>query len=77
MRAARQGGAAPVMLNAANEVAVAAFLQRRVPFTAIGGIIDAVLAKCTDDRPNDLDDVLSIDARARQLATDILGDFRL
>jgi 1-deoxy-D-xylulose-5-phosphate reductoisomerase len=77
MRAARQGGAAPVMLNAANEVAVAAFLQRRVPFTAIGGIIDAVLAKCTDGRPNDLDDVLSIDARARQLATDILGDFRL
>jgi 1-deoxy-D-xylulose-5-phosphate reductoisomerase len=77
MGAARHGGAAPVMLNAANEVAVAAFLERRVPFTAIGGIIDAVLAKCTDGCPSGLDEILAIDARARQLATDILERFEL
>lgn len=74
--AARQGGAAPVSLNAANEIAVAAFLDRRVPFTAIGAIIGEVLAECSAGSPSDLGDILEIDGQARRLATDILGNFR-
>ena len=67
-RALRGGAALPVALNAANEVAVAAFLDEAVPFTGIPGVIAAALddAEASGiDNPTTLDDVRRVDARAR------------
>jgi len=66
--AARAGGTAPAILNAANEVAVQAFLDRRLNFTGIAAVIDSVLQRL-DSRPvSVLEDVLDADAQARRLA---------
>jgi 1-deoxy-D-xylulose-5-phosphate reductoisomerase len=71
--AAEQGGTAPAMLNAANEVAVAAFLERRIRFVQIPSIIERVL-NAEPVRPvEDLGGVLAADARARELAESCLG----
>jgi len=64
--ALERGGAAPVVLNAANEVAVAAFLERRVPFVAIPELIDRALAACPAGEPNDIEDCVAIDADVRR-----------
>jgi 1-deoxy-D-xylulose-5-phosphate reductoisomerase len=64
--ALERGGAAPVVLNAANEVAVAAFLARRVPFVAIPELIDRALAACPAGEPNDIEDCVAIDADVRR-----------
>lgn len=62
------GGTAMAMLNAANEVAVAAFLQQRIGFLQIAEVNRAVLEQA-DIRPvNQLEDVFEADAVARQLA---------
>ena len=62
------GGTAPAVFNAANEVAVAAFLQNRVPFLAIPRIIDHTLAAVKLIDPATLDQVLAVDAEARRVA---------
>ena len=62
------GGVAPAIFNAANEVAVAAFLQSRVPFLAIPRIIDKTLAAVKNFEPSTLAQVLATDAAARQTA---------
>jgi 1-deoxy-D-xylulose-5-phosphate reductoisomerase len=67
--ALRAGGTAPAMLNAANEVAVQAFLERRIRFTAIAPLIEATLARLTVRPATDLATVLADDAEARRLAT--------
>jgi 1-deoxy-D-xylulose-5-phosphate reductoisomerase len=62
------GGSAGTVLNAANEVAVAAFLEKRVGFLAIAGLVEATLAACADLTgivPQTVDDVLEIDEEAR------------
>jgi 1-deoxy-D-xylulose-5-phosphate reductoisomerase len=64
-RAARAGGGVPTVLNAANEVAVAAFLDGQLPFPAIAAAIDATLACCTAGDPTDVDAILALDAEAR------------
>jgi 1-deoxy-D-xylulose-5-phosphate reductoisomerase len=64
--ALERGGAAPVVLNAANEVAVAAFLERRVPFVAIPELIDRALVGCPAGEPNDIEDCVAIDADVRR-----------
>ena len=70
--AARAGGTAPAVLNAANEVAVQAFLDRRLNFTAIPTVIDRVLQRL-DARPvRELGDVLDADAAARRLAVHMI-----
>jgi len=66
--AARQGGTAAVTLNAANEVAVAAFLERRLPFTAIARVIENTLAAVPAAEPSSLDVILQADAAAREQA---------
>lgn len=66
--AAEEGGSAPAMLNAANEVAVAAFLERRIRFTEIASIIDEVLNREAAMAVETLDAVLQADARARAAA---------
>ena len=63
------GGVAPAVFNAANEVAVAAFLQNRVPFLAIPRIIEQTLAAVKNFEPSTLAQVLAADASARQIAT--------
>ncbi|MBX9630314.1 MAG: 1-deoxy-D-xylulose-5-phosphate reductoisomerase [Burkholderiales bacterium] len=67
-RALEQGGAAPVALNAANEVAVARFLDGGLGFDRIPALVEAVLARTPSAAVHDLDDVLEVDAGARRAA---------
>lgn len=64
-QAAESGGTAPAMLNAANEVAVDAFLNRRIRFTEIASIIDDVLNREAVVATACLEDVLAADRQAR------------
>jgi 1-deoxy-D-xylulose-5-phosphate reductoisomerase len=64
--ALRQGGTAPAILNAANEVAVAAFLDRQLPFLGIPHLIEAVLGALPAQPQGNLADVLAADAEARR-----------
>ncbi|MFV3387258.1 1-deoxy-D-xylulose-5-phosphate reductoisomerase [Pseudomonas sp. NY15364] len=66
--AAQVGGSAPAMLNAVNEVAVEAFLQRRIRFTDIALMIESVLNAQPVQAVEALDAVFEADARARELA---------
>jgi 1-deoxy-D-xylulose-5-phosphate reductoisomerase len=66
--AARAGGTAPTVLNAANEVAVQAFLDRRLNFVGISTVIDKVLQRLNASPVKALGDVLEADAAARRLA---------
>jgi len=63
--AARAGGLDPVVLNAANEVAVQAFLERRLNFPGIATVIEAVVQRSTGGAIGGLDDVLAADAEGR------------
>lgn len=67
-RALREGGTSPATLNAANEVAVAAFLERRMPFLAITAVIEAVMDASPPQPLVTLDDVIGADAAARRNA---------
>ena len=71
--AAELGGTAPAVLNAANEVAVAAFLEREVRFTDIPVIIEATLAEMPSQSAASLETVLEADAEARRLARELIG----
>jgi len=66
--ALRQGGSAPAVLNAANEVAVAAFLEERLGFLQIAELIEATLNALGVETLRDLDDVLEADRKARAFA---------
>jgi 1-deoxy-D-xylulose-5-phosphate reductoisomerase len=66
--AAQAGGTAPAMLNAANEVAVAAFLERRIRFPEIASIIEHVLQAEPAVAVECLDAVMAADGQARNLA---------
>jgi len=66
--AARAGGTAPAVLNAANEVAVQAFLEGRLNFTRISAVIDKVLQRLDSSPVKALGDVFDADAAARRLA---------
>jgi 1-deoxy-D-xylulose-5-phosphate reductoisomerase len=72
--AARTGGLHPVLLNAANEVAVQAFLERRLNFPGIATVIEAVVQRGTGGTVGGLEDVLAADAEGRVRARErILG----
>jgi 1-deoxy-D-xylulose-5-phosphate reductoisomerase len=66
--AMKKGGALPCALNAADEVAVAAFLEHRLPFLGIAEVIERVLARTPRTRFASMDDVLQADAEARRFA---------
>ncbi len=66
--ALRQGGVLPAALNAADEVAIAAFLGRQIPFTRIATVIERVLERMPRIALSGLEDVLVADAEARRLA---------
>lgn len=70
--ALEQGGAAPVVLNAANEVAVAAFLARRLRFTRIPELIERTLGRLPGGRLDSIEQCVAIDAEARRLAQRLL-----
>jgi len=68
-----RGGTAPAVLNAANEIAVQAFLGRRLRFTAITEVVADVLARVTvDSGPPDIDKIMAADAAAREFAAELV-----
>ncbi len=70
--ALRAGGTLPAVLNAANEVAVVAFLSKKIPFLAISSLIDDVLTNSTVESIGTLEDVFRADEGARVLANDLI-----
>jgi 1-deoxy-D-xylulose-5-phosphate reductoisomerase len=66
--AVEAGGSRTIALNAADEVAVAAFLQRAIPFQGIPAIIEAVLEETPVRHPESIEEVLAVDSEARLLA---------
>jgi 1-deoxy-D-xylulose-5-phosphate reductoisomerase len=71
------GGTAGAVLNAANEVAVKAFLERRLGFTGVaritGQVLDEAERRQLIRQPRDLDDLVTVDVEARRLAQDLLA----
>jgi 1-deoxy-D-xylulose-5-phosphate reductoisomerase len=67
--AATTGGTAPAIFNAANEVAVAAFVAGKLPFTGIAELVGRTLAAVSAREPGTLDDVLAADAETRVVAS--------
>jgi 1-deoxy-D-xylulose-5-phosphate reductoisomerase len=70
--ALQEGGAASVILNAANEIAVAAFLDRRISFGGIARLVEDALSSRKSMLPNTIDDVLEIDRDVRRSTTQAL-----
>jgi 1-deoxy-D-xylulose-5-phosphate reductoisomerase len=77
-QAARDGGICPAVLNAANEIAVEAFISGRLRFTAIPSVVEKVLSACRADAGGrlTLSEAVEADGWARQKAADIAVTFR-
>ena len=75
--ALREGGASPAILNAANEIGVASFLESRIGFLDIPALVREVLEAYSPAAPASVDEVLEIDGEARRVATEKAGKFRL
>ncbi len=67
------GGAATAILNAANEVVVAAFLDRRIPYLAIADILDQVLQRLSGQAADSLEDLTTADAAARRVTRELIA----
>jgi 1-deoxy-D-xylulose-5-phosphate reductoisomerase len=74
--AARAGGTAPTLLNAANEMAVNAFLEGRLGFMDIPDVIETVLTRLSPREATDLDTILEDDRAARDMVSGMLSDKR-
>ena len=72
-QAMNAGGAAPCVLNAANEVAVAAFLDKRIKFTDIAQVVAHCLAQDFSDGRHDIEGLLAQDAQTRRQAEAFIG----
>ena len=72
-KAGEAGGTHPSAYNAANEVAVAAFLAGRLPFLGIAGVVEETLGRVHGAPAGDLDQLVEADAEARRLAEEALG----
>ena len=72
-QAMNAGGAAPCVLNAANEVAVAAFLDKRIKFTDIAKVVAHCLAQDFSDSHHDIEGLLAQDAQTRRQAEAFIG----
>ena len=70
--AQKAGGVMPVALNGANEEAVAAFLDERIPFGGIARTVETVLARTENASVREIGDVYEADRRARFMARDVL-----
>jgi len=73
--AAKTGGTAPAVLNAANEIAVAAFLDAGLPFLRIAQVVERVLNQIQTVPASSLELILGVDAQARQVARNIIREF--
>lgn len=73
--AIERGGAVPCALNAADEVAVNAFLEHRLPFSAIPKVIERVIEHASSQRFHSMDEVLECDRESRRRATEIVAGF--
>jgi 1-deoxy-D-xylulose-5-phosphate reductoisomerase len=73
IEAGRAGGTAPCVLNAADEIAVAAFLAGKVGFTAIPAVIERVLAAMPTLQPTHFDDLFAVDEEARRRTEEEVG----
>jgi 1-deoxy-D-xylulose-5-phosphate reductoisomerase len=71
--AAEKGGAHAIALNAADEVAVQAFLERVIPFTGIPDTIEQVLETTPERHPATIQEVLALDSESRELAQEVLA----
>jgi 1-deoxy-D-xylulose-5-phosphate reductoisomerase len=69
------GGVAPAIYNAANEIAVAAFLAGRIPFLAIPAVVEHTLTTLRNFEPDALSAVVAVDAEARRVAAGLLPSF--
>jgi len=76
-QALRTGGTAPAIMNAANEVAVAAFLDRRIPFLAIPQLIEEVLTALPVSPVKVLEEVLAADHAAREAARQLMRNLEV
>ncbi len=74
-QAMNAGGAAPCVLNAANEVAVAAFLDKRIKFTDIAKVVAHCLAQDFSDGHHDIEGLLAQDAQTRRQAEAFIGKY--
>ena len=75
-QAAEAGGSVPIVLNAANEIAVEAFLNEAIPFTAIIEVVQQCLEKIPFEEPMTLDAIEAIDFQARKVAKDCCQAFQ-
>jgi len=75
-RALEAGGGAPTVLNAANEVAVAAFLEGRIRWSEIPDVLSDVLSRHDGAEPTDVDAVIAADAQARTVARELIEQAR-
>jgi 1-deoxy-D-xylulose-5-phosphate reductoisomerase len=71
-RAVREGGSSPAVLNAANEIAVEAFLDSRIAFTSITDVIASVMNQLPVTEVTELDQILEIDSQARAMARQLI-----
>lgn len=71
--ALRAGGAHPIVLNAANEAAVAAFIAGQLRYLDIVAVVGDVLARTESDEPASIDDILAHDRTARRLAAELVA----
>jgi 1-deoxy-D-xylulose-5-phosphate reductoisomerase len=74
-QAAESGGAACIALNAADEVAVGAFLEGTIPFTSIPRTIEQVLEATPPRHPETIQEVLQLDEEARRVARSVVSGF--
>jgi 1-deoxy-D-xylulose-5-phosphate reductoisomerase len=70
--AAKQGGTSPTILNAANEIAVAAFLSGKLPYLRIAQVVEATLNHLESKQAQSIEDVLESDRKAREATTTYL-----
>jgi 1-deoxy-D-xylulose-5-phosphate reductoisomerase len=71
--AVKEGQAACVAYNAANEIAVDAFLQKKIKFTQFGDLTSRVIEECGSKNISTFDDVFFVDSQARKKAREIIG----
>jgi 1-deoxy-D-xylulose-5-phosphate reductoisomerase len=75
--AIREGGLLPCALNAADEIAIAAFLERRLPFLGIAAVIEDVLEQMPRTPVTKIEDVLAADLQARSLAREAIAKHKV
>ena len=75
LEAGRAGGSAPCVLNAADEVAVGAFLEGRIPFTAIAAAVEGTLAEMPAQPVTHFEDLFALDAEARRRTEEQIAGF--